>query len=137
MSSNPLPLRPHHGMCMAYFIGCGYSDAFSAHMSRLLASLEPESLVRLVVGTDAVCAACPNNLGGVCEKPAQVAGYDRAVLDRCGLPEGAVLPFAAFTSLVQARVLGLGLRERICGGCQWAEICNSHPSRWAALPPSP
>ena len=48
MSSNPLPLRPHHGMCMAYFVGRGYSDAFSVHMAALLEELEPGSPVRLV-----------------------------------------------------------------------------------------
>ena len=27
-----IPLRPHHGMCLAYFKGEGYSNGFSAHM---------------------------------------------------------------------------------------------------------
>ena len=131
MSSNPLPLRPHHGMCMAYFIGLGYSDAFSAHMAGLLEELTGDSPVCLTVGTDAVCGPCPNNGGGTCSKPELVAGYDRAVLERCGLREGQVLPFGRFTALVQERILAPGLRPGICGGCQWNEVCASHPSRWA------
>ena len=131
MSSSPLPLRPHHGMCMAYFIGQGYSDGFTAHMAELLSGLGPDSPVRLTVGTDAVSGACPNNKGGTCDKPERVAGYDRAVLTACGLEEGTVLPFGQFTALVQARILGAGRRAQICGNCQWNGICESHASRWA------
>ena len=28
-----IPLRPHHGMCLAYFKGEGYSGGFTAHMA--------------------------------------------------------------------------------------------------------
>lgn len=130
MSSSPLPLRPHHGMCMAYFIGLGYSDGFSAHMAQLLQELTAESPVRLTVGADAVCGPCPNNHGGVCDKPDRVAAYDRAVLDLCALEDGQILPFGAFTARVQEKILTHGLRPGICGNCQWNEICASHPSRW-------
>ena len=34
--TNSIPLRPHHGMCLAYFKGEGYSDGFSAHMQEML-----------------------------------------------------------------------------------------------------
>lgn len=118
---------------MAYFIGRGYSDGFTAHMAALLEELTPDRPVRLTVGTDAVCGPCPNNRGGLCDKPALVEKYDRAVLDRCGLEEGGVLPFGAFTGLVEARILAPGLRSGICGGCQWDGICAGQPSRWAGV----
>lgn len=123
-------LRPHHGMCLAYFAGHGYSDGFTAHMEEILSSLAPETPVKLTVGTDCVCSACPNNQNGVCDKPELVAAYDRAVLHFCGLWEGQVLPFGRFTELVQRRILAPGLRSSVCGGCQWNEICSTHPSRW-------
>ncbi|MBD5162029.1 MAG: DUF1284 domain-containing protein [Oscillibacter sp.] len=131
MSGSPLPLRPHHGMCMAYFVGHGYSGGFTAHMARLLETLTPETPVRLTVDTDAVCGPCPNNRGGLCDKPELVAGWDREVLRLCGLEENQILPFGAFTALVQERILAPGLRSGICGSCQWNEICAAHPSRWA------
>ncbi|MCD7957742.1 MAG: DUF1284 domain-containing protein [Lachnospiraceae bacterium] len=31
-----IPLRPHHGMCLAYFEGKGYSEGFAAHMQKVL-----------------------------------------------------------------------------------------------------
>lgn len=131
MSPNPLPLRPHHGMCMAYFSGHGYSGGFTAHMARLLEDLAPDTPVRLTVGTDAVCGPCPNNHGGLCDKPDLVASWDRAVLDLCGLEEGQVLPFGTFTRRVEERILRPGLRHGICGGCQWNALCSASPSRWA------
>lgn len=134
MSNEPLILRPHHGMCMAYFVGYGYSDSFSRHMARLLEELTPESPVRLRVAADVVCRACPNNRGGQCDKPALVAGYDRAVLELCGLAEGSVLPFGRFTGLVNRRILEPGLRRTICGGCQWDPLCGQTASRWRDCP---
>lgn len=116
---------------MAYFTGYGYSDEFSANMAGLLARLRPDSPVGLVVGTDEVCGACPNNSGGICNKPEQVAGYDRAVLAACGLAEGTVLPFGQFTALVQKRILETGRRTQICGNCQWNGICTSQTSRFS------
>lgn len=131
MSGNPLPLRPHHGMCMAYFVGHGYSGGFTAHMARLLEELTPETPVRLTVDTDAVCGPCPNNRKGLCGKPELVAGWDREVLRLCGLEGNQRLSFGAFTALVQERILAPGLRSGICGSCQWNEICAAQPSRWA------
>ncbi len=131
MSGEPMALRPHHGMCMAYFVGFGYSDSFSRNMTRLLAEeLTPDRPVRLTVDTDQVCAACPRSAGGRCDKPELVAGYDQAVLELCGLTEGAVLAFGAFTALVQSRILDRDLRRFICGGCQWNDICRRTESRW-------
>lgn len=135
MSGEPLPLRPHHGMCMAYFVGRGYSEEFAAHMAAVLAALTPDAPVRLTTGVDAVCAACPNNLCGVCDTAEKVAAYDRAVLALCGLGEGCVLPFGRFTALVQRTILGPGLRPAVCGGCQWNALCAVQPSRWAAGSP--
>ena len=132
MCAEPLPLRPHHGLCMAYFVGEGYSGAFSRHMGQVLEALLAGGRVSLTCGVDAVCAACPENLGGVCRKPAQVARYDQAVLRLCALREGAVLPFSDFTALVQRRIIAPGRRESICGGCRWSRLCASVKSRWAA-----
>ena len=129
-SMDSISLRPHHGMCLAYFIGHGYSDGFTAHMNRILTSLTPDTPVRLVVKTDSVCTACPNNIDGRCDKPDLVAGYDHEVLTRCGLREDMTIPFQDFTALVQKQILTPGLRSEICGSCQWSEICDTQPSRF-------
>lgn len=125
-----LSLRPHHGLCMAYFVGEGYSSGFKKHMAEVLQAVQPETPVRLAAGVDEICSACPHNCGGVCESPT-VDSHDRAVLQACGLPKDQQLPFGEFTSLVQEKIIAKGLREEICGDCQWSSICAATPSRWA------
>ena len=48
--AQPVLLRPHHGMCLAYFKGEGYSDGFSAHMKEVLDELQKGMDVQLYVG---------------------------------------------------------------------------------------
>lgn len=132
MWDKPLPLRPHHGLCMAFFQGKGYSGGFVAALAARLEELEgSDRPIRLTVGTDVVCAACPHNRAGLCDAAEKVAAYDRAVLALCGLEDGTVCTFSEFTRLVQARILSPGLRCTICGDCQWDSLCSTVPSRWA------
>lgn len=127
-----LPLRPHHGMCLAYFQGYGYSGAFTRHTGEVLERLLENVPVRLTVSTDEVCSACPNNVSGRCTSAEKVAHHDRAVLEACGLEEGAELPLYDFARTVQERIFASGRREAICGGCQWQELCQG-TSRWETL----
>lgn len=124
MSSKALCLRPHHGMCLRYFSGKGYSETFTAQMAQIQKALTPEALVELVSGTDAVCAACPNNQNGVCRTQEQVDRYDREVLNRCGLHAGQRLSYGSFSGLVEARILAPGLRPAVCGDCEWSDLCG-------------
>lgn len=120
----PVMLRPHHGMCLAYFKGYGYSDEFAVHMQEVQNYLKTDVIVHLAVETDIICSKCPNNINGACEKPELVARYDSEVLRRCGLSAGEELGFAEFFELVQENILEPGLRGEICGDCQWSEICK-------------
>lgn len=127
-------LRPHHGMCLAYFEGRGYSEKFTAHMQSVLEKLETGGKVKLTAGTDEICGECPNNCGsGECRDNEKVKGYDLAVLIRCGLKEGDVLEFRDFAGMVQKQILGPEKRDEICGNCQWAAVCGSKRSRWNRL----
>ena len=122
-----MTLRPHHGMCLAFFEGKGYSDGFTAHMEQVLLRLSREDPpVRLLPATDVICAHCPNNIRGVCATAEKVDRYDRAVLERCGLAAGDALPWNAFSKLVHDRILTAGKRPSICGDCQWNDICAKH-----------
>ncbi|MBD5521819.1 MAG: DUF1284 domain-containing protein [Lachnospiraceae bacterium] len=120
----PVMLRPHHGMCLAYFKGYGYSDEFAVHMQKVQDYLKTDAIVRLTVETDIICSKCPNNINGDCEKPELVARYDSEVLRRCGLSAGEGLEFTEFFRLVQENILAPKLRGEICGDCQWDEICR-------------
>ena len=152
------PIRPHHGMCLAFFIGNGYSNEFTAHMQEMLdlftkgadvcLTVKTDEIcsacpnngegicaaakkVRLHVGIDEICSACPNNCEGVCEAAEKVKRYDNEVLVECGLKEGQKLAFPEFTEAVQKKIIETGKRTKICGDCQWNRICQEQPSRWS------
>ena len=39
------PIRPHHGMCLAFFIGNGYSTGFTAHMQEMLEQMKWQGIM--------------------------------------------------------------------------------------------
>lgn len=125
-----VPVRPHHGLCLAYFQGSGYSEEFTAHMQEMLELFQHNIPVVLTVSTDEICSACPNNGAGACKDRALVEGYDRAVLEKCGISEGERMNFMDFARIVQKQIISPGLRSEICGKCQWDDICRNKKSRW-------
>lgn len=127
---NMVRLRPHHGMCLAYFEGKGYSDGFTENMQRMLEFLEKDVQVELTVAGDEICQACPNLKENVCISAELVKMYDNKVLQMCGLKSGDQISFTKFVDCVQKKILGNGKRMEICGGCQWNDICSHKESRW-------
>ena len=97
MDEATISLRAHHGLCLHFFQGKGYSGAFVENMARKKAMLEENPLVRR---------------------------YDREVLSRCGLTAGDVLPYRELTERVRKTILLPGHREEICGDCQWTDLCQ-------------
>ena len=107
-------LRPHHGMCLAYFEGKGYSDGFTVNMQKMLEFFEKGADIELTVSGDEICKECPN----------------LKELEACGLSEKAQMRFQEFVENVQKNVIESGKRVEICGNCQWNEICANKQSRW-------
>ena len=120
-------IRAHHGMCLTFFQGKGYSGDFVENMGAMKKILEQNPLIRLVEGYDDVCAACPNKLAETCAEKA--SRYDREVLRRCGLSVGERLPYREFSRKVIETILRPGVRAEICGDCQWSSLC-----RWEETP---
>ena len=56
----PLKLRAHHGMCLAFFEGKGYSSAFTENMGKVLEEMEEDTPLELCRKKDIICSACPN-----------------------------------------------------------------------------
>ena len=59
-------LRAHHGMCLAFFKGKGYSEEFTFHMARVKNDLENNPNVKVVCEIDDICSKCPNNKNSEC-----------------------------------------------------------------------
>lgn len=117
-------IRAHHGMCIEFFQGKGYSNEFTAYMGGILQKLENNPVICITMETDAICQKCPNNRQGICETESKVAEYDRQVLHRCGLSEGMVMPYWDFKKTVCENILLPGKGKEICGNCQWSGICH-------------
>ncbi len=118
-------LRPHHGLCTAFFEGKGYSVDFVRNMTAVIEMLErddPE--IVLTVGEDIICGNCPNNRTHICESSEKVVRYDGAVLELCGLAAGDAVRWSDFRSAVFDRIISPGRLSEVCGGCQWYNICG-------------
>lgn len=118
------PLRPHHGLCLRFFQGKGYSDGFVANMGAIQSMLKSNPLIRLVPEMDEICRCCPNNQSGTCTTQEQVLRYDEGVLRLCGLKPGQVLHYQDFDRKVTQEILQPGRREEICPDCQWSGLCQ-------------
>lgn len=120
-----LKLRPHHLLCIHNFIGRGYSDTFTAHMSEVIDMLERDPEIELVRGCDELCSACPHNLNGVCDSSGKVDRYDRGVLKACGLTCGERENWSVLSDMVKEKVFRAEQFERICSDCQWYGCCST------------
>ena len=124
MNQESMILRAHHGMCLAFFRGKGYSEEFTEHMKEISALVKQNPQVRIVAECDIICSKCPNLCSGQCDSEEKVIRYDNGVLDACGISENTVMPYASFAAAVEEKILQAGRREDICGDCQWSEICR-------------
>ena len=123
-SEKALKLRPHHGMCMAYFEGKGYSSEFTEHMAEVIGALQKGGKIVLAEEADEICLRCPNQKEGVCRTEEKVRAYDEAVLKFCGLREGQEIEGKEFFQAVRKNVLDSGRRAGVCGDCQWDAVCR-------------
>lgn len=118
-------LRPHHGLCVAFFEGKGYNQKFTENMGNIVESLENSSLIQLVESEDSICACCPNNKQSGCIYSDKVLRYDNAVLDICNFSAQQVLTWKQFSDLVNSRIIKENKLDDICGDCEWKSICKS------------
>lgn len=124
-------LRPHHLLCLRFFIGRGYDDVFSARMAALQQELweRPERMVLFAQGGDGLCAVCPHRAGNACSSP-KPSRYDETILRIMDRQIGEAAPFAVWEKLMEERILKPGRLSEICGDCEWWGICEPMSSAW-------
>lgn len=146
MSDRPIELSAHHALCVHGFRGMGYSDGFVASLAAIVARLrdEPGVRVRVRVGSDAVCRACPSLSVGGCMRYGQgVVRQDARVADVLGVESGQEMTWDDLRARVRERVAPTDLAD-LCGSCPWleygvcaegiAELREGKPLRGAAAP---
>lgn len=118
-------IRPHHGLCIHFFRGKGYSQEFVENMTNVVKKLEENPTIHLVSGADVICGSCPNlSAEHLCSSLDKVANYDEKVLELCGLSGNSSLSWEEFATSVREHILEKGLRTQVCGHCQWTDICQ-------------
>ena len=120
----PIKLRAHHGMCLKYFVGKGYSNDFIKNMANIKEELKANPCVLITDKPDVICDICPGNNDGICVSQDKVSFYDKAVLDICNIPDGTVMPYLDFENLVRQNILSQNKRKDICSNCEWDDLCK-------------
>lgn len=137
-----LRLRPHHFLCIQNYRGHGYSPAFDEKMKSVIAALRSPSgaRIRIVHGSDDLCAACPHCRDGVCDS-ASPERFDALVLAHTELKVGDTIVWrlpagqdplsAAKGSAGQFRtdpygipIMCRALLDVCCPGCSWKDLCT-------------
>jgi uncharacterized protein len=117
-------LRPHHVVCLAAFIGRGYSSEFIEALQRLQALyLIPETRVRIVQAPDAACRACPN----LTDERCALDDHAIAVLDE-RVRVALSLANTEYTAGELHRRLADYLTDHnlteLCGECRWRDVVD-------------
>jgi hypothetical protein len=131
----PARLRGHHLICLQFFRGEGYLEAFVDNLTGVIerATDAPALLVDIA---DDVCAACPG-LGedGTCADPAageaEIRRLDQLAFDVLGVRPGSRLSLAEARARLSADAIATGRwRFEACAGCAWEDVCEHG---WNAL----
>ncbi len=132
--NEPVNIRPHHGLCIAFFEGKGYSADFTANMTKVISKLKSnDPIIKIAAGADVICGSCPHSLDGVCESIENVERYDRGVLKLCGFSAGDELHWSEFSGTVFRSIISAGKTAEVCGGCSWRYICADKADKMTSL----
>ena len=131
-----LNLRAHHLLCIQNYRGHGYSFSFDEKMREVIAALQSDSgeTVRLIEGTDDLCAVCPHSRGSSCESVTPSL-FDSRVFAHTGFVPGETFvwklgkgtsaqPSAGFPEHTpEVPVMTKSLLKKCCCGCSWMDLC--------------
>ena len=117
-------LRPHHGICIGFFQGKGYSKEFTEHMTDTIKYLEKNNpQICVTFGTDEICRACPNNINGQCNGDEKVSAIDKRCLDALNIKDNTIINYKDYKALIKEKILDKAIGINICKDCQWTHIC--------------
>ncbi len=118
-------IRFHHGLCINFFEGKGYSQEFTENMTVVAEMLDRENPeTEITLNNDIICGKCPNLTDGICRSIEKVSRYDRKVMDLCGISDGERISWKDFQKKVNEKIISAGKLYEVCHDCQWLYICR-------------
>jgi hypothetical protein len=114
---------------MQGFQGHGYNKAFAQNMSEVISyiGLNPDLEIEIVEKCDVICACCPHNVKGICQKnrgsAESIGEMDLQVLRNLDMKRGTKIKAKDIFSIVKAKLKNSSDIESVCRVCQWKEKC--------------
>jgi hypothetical protein len=118
-------LRGHHLICLHFYNGKGYSEAFIANLERVVARAEAYG-VEVCRGADDICSACPSLDLGRCthteHADKEILAMDDRALRLLDVRQGETVPWEH----LRKGLSGLFLQwyTACCDRCIWKKACE-------------
>lgn len=118
-------LRPHHSLCMNFFVGKGYNQEFIFQMTKIIHFLEQKNpIVTLTENGDIICENCPNYIHNFCISHKKVNLIDKNCLAKYHLNFGDKISYQELKNLAQSEIIQQKKIKTICQDCQWLALCQ-------------
>ena len=118
-------LRPHHLLCVKFYVGKGYSKEFCDNMASLIDRLNSGETVTLVKGKDDLCAHCPHCINSICATKEKSDAFDQRVLTGVSLAYGTVRDYSQLKRLTDY-MIATKVINGICKECNWLDLCQQN-----------
>lgn len=119
-----LQIRPHHLLCINFFVGKGYSNDFTKNMYNVIKQLQQNPKIKIHTNADTLCSKCPHNKLNICDDNSKVLDYDAKTLSLLNLNFDDQISWNDAQKLVSNNILEKDLLKNICGDCKWFSICS-------------
>ncbi|NTU42683.1 MAG: DUF1284 domain-containing protein [Nitrospirales bacterium] len=120
-------LRGHHLICLHFYRGEGYDEAFIMHLERVMAEVRREG-VRVSTGPDAICLSCPHLSNSRCifspEADEEIGSMDKKALELLGLEEGMEAQWQSIEQRIPC--LFAQWYDSFCSSCSWQGACSKN-----------
>ena len=126
MTRATVTFRPHHFLCALGYQGKGYSDGFTANMSRIVVDTlrapgGDDTVIAVTGATDDICAPCPKRRNQLCTEQEKISALDARHARALGIFVGTEMTWGEAKRRIVKRVPP-GSLETLCQGCQWLEL---------------
>lgn len=118
-----MKLRGHHLICLHFFKGEGYTSEFVKNLEVILSKVETRE-VRIVMGPDDLCKACPNLSGERCTKgEKKITELELLALNLLKGNPGDTIEWEDIKERLP-EILDRW-KKRACLDCEYEEVCKS------------